>query len=68
MNELVIQNQNGGNVTTSILVAEVFGKEHKNVLRDIESLHCSDEFRRLNFEQLFIIRDLPNGGANASNL
>lgn len=63
MNELVIQNQNGGNVTTSFLVAEVFGKEHKNVLRDIESLHCSDEFRKLNFEQLFIIKDLPNGGS-----
>lgn len=33
-------------------VAETFGKEHKNVLRDIEMLGCSDEFNRLNFEPI----------------
>lgn len=31
-------------------MAETFKKEHKNVLRDIENLDCSDEFRALNFE------------------
>ena len=31
-------------------VAEIFGKEHFNVLRDIENLDCSPEFRELNFE------------------
>ncbi|MFR7821056.1 MAG: Rha family transcriptional regulator [Candidatus Pseudoruminococcus sp.] len=36
--------------TTSRDVAEVFGKEHKNVLRDIETLQCSEDFRKLNFE------------------
>lgn len=36
--------------TTSRDVAEVFGKEHFNVLRDIESLGCTEEFRKLNFE------------------
>ena len=36
--------------TTSLKVAEVFGKLHKNVLRSIENLECSEEFRRLNFE------------------
>lgn len=36
--------------TTSRDVAEVFGKEHKNVLRDIETLQCSGNFRKLNFE------------------
>ena len=50
MNELVFPNEKGQSVTTSLKVAEVFGKEHKNVLRDIETLSCSDEFRRLNFE------------------
>ena len=35
---------------TSLDVAETFGKDHKNVLRDIESMECSDEFNRLNFE------------------
>lgn len=37
-------------VTTSLRVAEVFGKQHKNVVRDIKSLDCSEEFRELNFE------------------
>lgn len=32
-------------------VAQYFEKEHKNVIRDIRELDCSDEFRRLNFEQ-----------------
>jgi Rha family phage regulatory protein len=36
--------------TTSRQVAEVFGKEHRNVLRDIENLECSAEFTKLNFE------------------
>lgn len=36
--------------TTSLLVAEKFGKEHKNVLRDIQNLDCSQAFRELNFE------------------
>ena len=36
--------------TTSLKIAEKFGKLHKNVLRDINKLECSEEFRRLNFE------------------
>lgn len=35
---------------TSLDVAETFGKEHYNVVRDIENLGCSDEFNTLNFE------------------
>ena len=31
-------------------IAEHFDKAHKNVLRDIDNLDCSDEFSRLNFE------------------
>ena len=34
----------------SLMVAKMFGKEHYNVIRDIEQLDCSDEFRALNFE------------------
>lgn len=37
----------------SLLVAKMFEREHKNVLRDIENLECSEEFRRLNFEQSY---------------
>lgn len=63
MNDLVFQNSNGNDVTTSLIVAQVFGKEHKNVLRDIDELSCSDDFRALNFELSFTIRELPNGGS-----
>ena len=37
-------------VVSSLDVAETFGKEHKNVLKDIRELNCSEEFGRLNFE------------------
>ncbi|MEN7547545.1 Rha family transcriptional regulator [Rapidithrix thailandica] len=37
-------------LTTSKKVAEKFGKYHKNILRKIEGLHCSSEFKRLNYE------------------
>lgn len=50
-------------VTTSLRVAEVFGKQHKNVLRDIQNLECSDDFRKLNFEPSQIIKQLPNNGS-----
>lgn len=49
MNELVFKSSKGNPVTTSLTVAEEFEKDHKNVLRDIENLSCSQEFRRLNF-------------------
>ena len=38
-------------VVTSLDVAETFEKEHRNVLKDIRELKCSDEFRLLNFVQ-----------------
>lgn len=36
-------------VTTSMRVAEVFGKQHKDVLKAVKSLDCSEEFRERNF-------------------
>jgi len=42
---------NEGRVTVSSLdVADKFIKDHKNVIRDIEALECSLDFKRLNFE------------------
>ncbi|WP_025243864.1 Rha family transcriptional regulator [Candidatus Sodalis pierantonius] len=41
---------NGKAITTSLDVAVYFGKLHKNVIRSIETLDCSPEFNRLNFE------------------
>ena len=49
MNALVIKNQSGNDITTSLIVAEVFGKRHDHVLRDIENLSCSESFRVANF-------------------
>lgn len=35
----------------SLYVAVLFEREHRNILRAIQNLECSDEFRLLNFEQ-----------------
>ncbi|MDO9812737.1 Rha family transcriptional regulator [Glaesserella parasuis] len=37
-------------MTNTLKVVEYFGKRHKNLLRIIKELDCSDEFRRLNFK------------------
>ena len=49
MNDLVLEKR-GRPITSSRKVAEIFEKEHKNVLRDIESILIDDDFSRLNFE------------------
>lgn len=36
--------------TTSLQIAEHFGKRHKNVMQAIANLDCSPEFTRLNFQ------------------
>jgi len=48
--ELIIKNEIGKNITTSLVIAEAVGKQHKNIIRDIRGLKCSEEFTRLNFE------------------
>ena len=49
MSNLVIAH--GGEArTTSLTIAEKFGKKHCNVLRSILNLDCSPGFSRLNFE------------------
>jgi len=63
MSELVLKNSTGKDVTSSLIVAEIFGKNHFDVLRDIRNLHCSDDFRVSNFALLVEMRKLPQGGA-----
>lgn len=46
--------------TDSRRVAKHFKRRHDNVLRDIDRLDCSDEFRLLNFEEVF--EEYKNGG------
>lgn len=50
MTKIKIVEQKGKQTTNSKNVADVFGKEHRNVLKDIKNLECSDSFRALNFE------------------
>lgn len=47
--------KDGHAVTTSLKVAEVFGKQHKNVLQTIKTLECPEEFARLNFQPGFYL-------------
>ena len=53
MNELVnaVELKDGKAVTTSLKIAEVFGKRHDHVLKSIRSLDCSDDFRAPNFRE-----------------
>ena len=45
--------ENGQPVTTSLKIAELFRKQHKNVIQRIETLQCSSDFNRLNFKPIF---------------
>lgn len=49
-NDLVVLRDDNTPVTTSLMVAKTFEKEHRNVLKDIENLQCPNEFRELNFQ------------------
>ena len=39
-------------VTTSRIIAEYFGKAHRNVSQTIENLDCGEEFNLLNFKPI----------------
>ncbi|MGL6529324.1 Rha family transcriptional regulator [Aeromonas hydrophila] len=45
----IISLHQGQPVTTSLKVAKVFGKQHKDVLRKITTLDCSKNFNERNF-------------------
>lgn len=66
MADLVFQNSNGNDVTTSLIVAQVFGKRNSDVLRDIRSLNCSESFRKRNFALMVKMNELPQGGSQKS--
>lgn len=54
---------NGKPVTTSLKVAEAFGKNHKDVLRAIQRVECSKDFTERNFAPSYYVdstgRKLP---------
>ena len=43
--------ENGRPVTDSLMVADVFKKDHRRVLQDVRDLGCSEYFRQHNFVQ-----------------
>ena len=51
VNEIVYRNVDGQAVTNSLLVAESFGKLHKNVMQDIEELFVKAEILALTENQ-----------------
>ena len=53
-------------VTTSMRVAEVFGKQHKDVLRAVKSLDCSEEFHKRNFALMQKSIKIGNGAERKS--
>ncbi len=57
--------ENGEVVATTYQVAKFFGKLHKDVLRAIRNLDCSDGFRERNFTLCFENSDLQNGKPNS---
>jgi len=55
--DLVKVEKNGEPMTTSLKVAEVFGKQHKDVLKAIKSLQVPDTWHKRNFALTF--QDVP---------
>ena len=60
--ESLVSVHDGQAVTTSLQVAEVFQKNHKEVLRTIRELDCSRDLQERNFAPSSYVVDLPNGG------
>jgi len=47
----LVTNKRGELLTTSKVIADSFGKIHRDVMRSIKNLDCSDDFRVRNFAQ-----------------
>jgi len=52
--------------TTSLKIAEAFGKRHHDVLRAIETLDCSEEYHERNFAFMFQEVEIGNGAKRKS--
>lgn len=71
MNNLVFKGQNNQALTNSLLVAEKFGKEHRNVIRAIEDIVCAQNCAQTDNQQLakmfaLVEYDVPlNNGTGA---
>ena len=52
--------------TTSLKIAEYFGKPHKNVLEKIKNLETSQEFRERHFQPSQYDQQMPTGGIKSN--
>lgn len=52
----------GQATTTSLKLSDVFGKRHRDVMRAIENMECTPDFRKRNFAFSSIEMIMPNGG------
>ncbi|MEH8200049.1 Rha family transcriptional regulator [Aeromonas veronii] len=66
MQNLVAVVENGALMTTSIKVAEAFGKRHTHVLDKIQTLGCSPEFASANFSAHVQQVSIGNGASRES--
>lgn len=59
--ENIVENKNGEMFTTSLIIAEAFEKEHKDVLKAISNLECSEEFNQRNFAPMVYEAEIGSG-------
>ena len=52
---MIEQGKDVYSVTLTRVVAKYFGKEHKDVLRAIRNLECSEEFNERNYTLIFYV-------------
>ena len=53
----IVVAKDGLATTNTKLVADIFKKEHRHVIRDINQLKCSPEFKKANFVEGFYISE-----------
>ena len=63
-----LQIVDGHVTTTSLQIAEHFGKIHRDVVRAVENLECSADFRLRNFAQSSFDAPMPNGGTRKHSM
>lgn len=59
--ENIVEIDGGKMFTTSLIVAEAFEKEHKDVLKAISNLECSKEFHERNFAPMVYEAEIGSG-------
>lgn len=59
--ENMVQIDDGKMFTTSLIIAQAFEKEHKDVLKAISNLECSKEFHERNFAPMVYEAEIGSG-------